>query len=154
MARRRDRRGPGRQPPGRPGRGMPRKGSFLEGAVKRAIGEEIKGVPPAEILLHLRSVGLDAETARTIYSHVREQVANTRRRVMWGMLLGGAALLAVGLGWLTLMGIRWTQAGYGWWIVAGVLAVIGLVLLLIGQTRLRRLPAPRDETGGKERGAG
>jgi hypothetical protein len=146
MARRRDHRGPGRQPPGR----RPRKEGPVQEAIKRAINEEIKGVPPGEILLHLRSIGLDAETARTVYSHVREEVAKTRRRVMWGLMLIGAGMLVIGLGLLTLMTIRWTDTGFVWWILTSLLAVIGLVLLVIGQTRLRRIQGTESESDRKD----
>jgi hypothetical protein len=149
MARRRDYGGPGRQPPGRqPGR-RPRKEGAVHDAIKRAINEEIKGVPSGEILLHLRSIGLDAETARTVYSHVREQVTRTRRRVMWGTMLAGVGILVIALGLLTLMTVAWTDTWYVWWILVSLMAVIGLVLLVVGQTRLRRIQNPRAEGARK-----
>jgi UPF0716 family protein affecting phage T7 exclusion len=149
MARRRDYGGPGRQQPGRqPGR-RPRKEGAVHDAIKRAINEEIKGVPSGEILLHLRAIGLDTETAKTVYSHVREQVAKTRRRVMWGTMLAGAGILVIALGLVTLMTVAWTDTWYVWWILTSLLAVIGLLLLVVGQTRLRRMQDPQAEGARK-----
>lgn len=156
MTRPRDYRGPGRQPPGRPGRrsGRPRKEGPIQAAVKLAVNEEIKGVPSAEILLHLRSAGLDTETARMVYGHVREEVAKTRRRAMWGLMVGGAVLLATSLGLLLAMTIRWPGTGYVWWILVSLLAVIGLALVVIGQARLRGMQEPKTDGTGKDRAPG
>lgn len=150
-AKRRDSRGPGRQPGRRPGK--PRKDGPIHDAVKRAIQEEIKGVPPGEILLHLRGVGIDTETARTIYGHVKEQVAKTKRRAMLGLSIAGAVLVVIALALAGAMSVAWGTTWYVWWILVSLLAAVGLVMVIVAQRSLRTVE-PASQGGGKDRGAG
>lgn len=127
-----------------------RKVGPLQQAVKQAIEDEIEGLPSAEILMRLRTAGLDTETAKMVYGRVREQVATTRRRAMRALLIAGASLLAIALGLLLAMTTRWPGMSYIWWILVSLLAVIGLVSLVLGQRQLRGLQQPRVEGTRKD----
>ncbi len=148
-ARRRDRERPG-QGPGRQPRGGPSE-DLVKRAVKMAVKEEIKGVPSGQIVLHLKAMGLNTESARTVYSQVRREVAVKRRRTLWILMIVGGLLIVGALGLVYAMTFAWAPVAYGWWIAAGALAAVGSALLLIGQTGLKRADRPRSPPTGRRR---